>query len=128
MSAGSRPTGFVHPKAISLLERKSIAVEGLYSKSWNQLPALPDVVISVCDDAAGEECPLYLNSALRSHWGVSDPAKVVGEEKVVEAAFERAYDLLRFRIEALLAFFHSGQMGSHELLKKELDRIGTLMV
>ena len=127
MSAGSRPAGYVHPKSIALLKRESIPVDGLYSKSWEELSEIPDVVITVCDDASGEACPLYLNKALRSHWGVFDPAKAVGDEKFVEAAFEGAYRILRFRIEALLAFFHSGQMGSPALLKKELDRIGTLM-
>lgn len=97
---------------LSLLARESIPVDGLYSKSWEELRDVPDVVITVCDDASGEACPLYLEKALRSHWGVFDPAKVVGDERFVEAEFERAYRILRFRIEALLAFFHSGQMGS----------------
>ena len=109
------------------MKRESIPVDGLYSKSWEELLQVPDVVISVCDDAAGESCPLYLKPALRSHWGVFDPAKAVGDERDVEAAFERAYRILRFRIEALLAFYHSGQMDSPALLKKELDRIGTLV-
>ena len=127
MSAGSRPAGFVHPKSIALLKRESIPVDGLYSKSLEELIEVPDVVISVCDDAAGEPCPVYLKSALRSHWGVFDPAKVEGEEKDIDAAFERVYRILLFRIETLLAFFDSGQMGSPALLKKELDRIGTLV-
>ena len=126
MSAGSRPAGFVHPKSIALLKRESIPVEGLFSKSWDDISEVPDVVISVCDDAAGESCPLYLKPGLRSHWGVFDPAKTVGEERDVDAAFEKVYRILRFRIEALLAFFHSGQMDTPFLLKKELDRIGIL--
>ena len=105
--AGSSDVSF-----LSLLARESIPVDGLYSKSWEELRDVPDVVITVCDDASGEACPLYLEKALRSHWGVFDPAKVVGDERFVEAEFERAYRILRFRIEALLAFFHSGQMGS----------------
>lgn len=71
MSAGSKPTGQVHPRSLALLEREGIATEGLCSKSWDNLPATPDIVITVCGNAAGEACPAYLGPALRAHTGVS---------------------------------------------------------
>ncbi|SDU03368.1 arsenate reductase [Nitrosomonas ureae] len=71
MSAGSQPTGQVHPRSLALLDREGISTEGLYSKSWSNLPVKPDIVITVCGNAAGETCPTYLRPALRAHWGVS---------------------------------------------------------
>ena len=67
MSAGSQPTGFVHPKSIALLASKGIATEGYYSKSWDNLPCAPDIVITVCSNAAGETCPIYLTQVVRAH-------------------------------------------------------------
>ena len=81
MSAGSQPAGHVHPRSLALLEREDISTEGLFSKSWNSLPATPDIVITVCGNAAGEACPAYLGPALRTHWGVDDPAKTMGTEE-----------------------------------------------
>ena len=102
-SAGSRPTGEVHPRSLALLAREGIALTGLYSKSWDTLPVVPDVVITVCASAAGETCPAYLRPAARAHWGVADPAQAAGTEEDIEAAFATAYRILRRRIEALLA-------------------------
>ena len=81
MSAGSKPAGQVHPRSLALLEREGIAIEGLYSKLWDNLPVLPDIVITVCGNAAGEICPAYLGPALRSHWGVDDPPKRLAPRK-----------------------------------------------
>jgi arsenate reductase (thioredoxin) len=102
MSAGSQPTGEVHPRSIALLKREGIASEGYYSKSWDQLPVTPDIVITVCGNAAGETCPAYLGNVLRAHWGVDDPAKATGTEAEIDAAFVKAYSILRKRIEAFL--------------------------
>lgn len=120
LSAGSQPTGKLHPRAVALLQRKGIATEGYYSKSWDALPLTPDLVITVCSSAAGETCPAYLGPVLRAHWGVDDPSHVVGSEEEIEAAFERAYQIIRARIEAFLAL-------PQDLRKdrRELDRIGT---
>jgi len=101
-SAGSHPAGFVHPRSIALLQREGFATEGLVSKSWDELSHTPDIVITVCASAAGETCPAYLGPALRAHWGVDDPAKATGSEAQIDAAFARAYHILRHRIEALL--------------------------
>ena len=86
MSAGSKPTGEVHPRSIALLKREGIPSEGFYSKSWDNLPTTPDIVITVCGNAAGETCPAYLGKVMRAHWGVDDPAKTTGTEEEGEAA------------------------------------------
>jgi protein-tyrosine-phosphatase len=75
MSAGSHPSGQVHPRSLALLAREGIATTGLHSKSWDTLPLTPDIVITVCASAAGEVCPAYLGPVLRTHWGVDDPAR-----------------------------------------------------
>jgi arsenate reductase len=127
MSAGSQPTGKVHPRSLALLEREGISTEGYYSKSWNDLPMTPDIVISVCGNAAGETCPAYLGSAVRSHWGVDDPAHVEGTEEEITAAFMTAYRILRYRIEQFLALPLNELQHDPKRLKTKLDRIGTLL-
>jgi arsenate reductase (thioredoxin) len=102
ISAGSHPTGTVHPRALALLARESISSIGCASKSWDELPHTPSVVITVCASAAGESCPAYLTPAVRAHWGVDDPAQATGTDADIDAAFERAYRTLRARIEAFL--------------------------
>ena len=126
MSAGSQPTGQVHPRSLALLEREGLPTEGLFSKSWDSLPVAPDIVITVCASAAGETCPAYLGPALRAHWGVDDPAHTTGTEAEIESAFETAYRVLRHRIEAFLALPLAQLDGDRARLKAELDRIGTL--
>lgn len=125
MSAGSDPTGEVHPRSIALLKRKGIATEGYFSKSWNHLPATPDIVITVCSNAAGETCPAYLGNVMRAHWGVDDPAKATGSEADIEASFENAYRILRTRIEAFLAL-DTDTLNNQVLLAKKLTEIGQL--
>ena len=127
MSAGSKPTGQVHPRSLALLEREGISTEGLFSKSWDNVPAVPDIVITVCGDAAEETCPVYLNTDLRVHWGVADPAKATGTEEEINAAFKRAYHILRKRIEALLALPLVELMQSKSpSLKRKVGNIGVL--
>lgn len=126
MSAGSQPTGRVHPRSLALLQREGISTEGLHSKSWVGLPTIPDIVITVCGNAAGETCPAYLGPALRAHWGVEDPAKATGTKTEIDARFEQAYRTLRTRIEAFLTL-PLDQLGHDcEQLKVELDRISKL--
>lgn len=124
MSAGSRPTGQVHPRSLALLAREGIATEGCHSKSWEALPAMPDIVITVCGNAAGETCPAYLGPVLRAHWGVDDPAHVSGSEAEINAAFQHAYQVLRARIEALLALPLATLSHDRTSLKAALERIG----
>jgi len=127
MSAGSKPTGEVHPRSIALLKREGIAVDGYFSKSWDNLPATPDIVITVCASAAGETCPAYLGPVMRTHWGVEDPAHATGTDAEIDAAFQKAYGILRARIEALFALPLATLVQDKAKFKEELDRIGTLL-
>lgn len=68
MSAGSQPAGYVHPRSLALLKREGISVVEAHSKPWNDLPATPEVVVTVCANAAGETCPAYLGNVIRGHW------------------------------------------------------------
>src|SRR3546814_13911 len=95
MSAGSHPTGQVHPRSLALLAREGISADGYASKSWDNLPRTPDVVVTVCASAAGETCPAYLGQVIRTHWGVEDPAHATGTDKEIDAAFSTAYCILR---------------------------------
>jgi arsenate reductase len=127
MSAGSHPTGTVHPRSLALLRRKGISTEGLHSKSWIGLPSIPDIVITVCGNAAGETCPAYLGPVLRAHWGVEDPAKATGTEAEIDVRFEQAYRTLRTRIEAFLKLPLERLRQDREQFTVELDRIATLL-
>ncbi len=126
MSAGSKPTGQVHPRSLALLEREGIATEGLYSKSWDNLPGTPDIVITVCGNAAAETCPTYLGPALRAHWDVDDPAKVTGTEEEINATFTQAYRTLRDGIETLLSLPLDDLQQNPSAFRAKLDYIGIL--
>ena len=105
-SAGSFPKGAVHPGALRLLERHGYPLEGLRSKSWDEFtgPEAPviDLVITVCDNAAGEVCPVWPGHPVRAHWGLPDPAAVEGDDAAVDAAFEATHDALARRIARLV--------------------------
>lgn len=126
MSAGSKPTGEVHPRSIALLKSKGISTEGYYSKSWDSLPVVPDIVITVCGNAAGETCPAYLGNVIRAHWGVDDPAKATGTENEINASFENAYSILRKRIEAFLKL-DVNLLTDKNMLTERLRKIGELL-
>lgn len=126
MSAGSHPAGYVHPRSLALLQREGIPTAGLHSKSWDALPVVPDLVVTVCASAAGETCPVYLGSAQRVHWGVADPAQATGSEAEIDAAFEHAYRVLRARIEAFLALPENLARRDPTAFQSELERIGHL--
>ncbi|MDP3441148.1 MAG: arsenate reductase ArsC [Azonexus sp.] len=127
MSAGSKPTGQVHLRSLALLAREGISTEGYYSKSWEKLPVTPDIVVTVCSCAAGETCPAYLGSVIRTHWGVEDPAHVTGTSEEIDLAFLTAYRILRTRIEAFLALPLDELANDRPRLKLELDRIASLL-
>ena len=103
-SAGSHPKGAVHPGSLDLLRRIGFSTEGLRSKSWEEFarPDAPkmDFIFTVCDDAAGEACPVWPGHPITAHWGIEDPAKVEGPEQ--RRAFERALRHLRNRISLLI--------------------------
>ncbi|MCX7111327.1 MAG: arsenate reductase ArsC [Proteobacteria bacterium] len=103
-SAGSHPIGRINPGALATLARHGLPTEGYVSQSWDEFKdADIDIMISVCDSAAGEACPAYLGKAVRGHWGLSDPGHVKGTEEEVIAAFEATYATLENRIHELLA-------------------------
>jgi len=102
-SAGSHPKGELNPFAVELLERQGISTTGLRSKSWDEFaergaPEL-DFVITVCDQAAGEVCPIWPGQPMTAHWGVADPAAVTGTDDAKRRAFLDAYTTLCRRIE-----------------------------
>ena len=125
MSAGSQPKGNIHPRSLALLAREGISTEGYHSKSWDNLPSVPDIVITVCGNAAGETCPAYLGNVMRAHWGVEDPDGVTGAEAEIEAGFVNAYSILRRRIEAFLDL-DTDNLADKTKLQVALDSIGAL--
>lgn len=127
MSAGSQPTGQIHPRSLALLANEGISTEGYTSKSWDNLPATPDIVITVCASAAGETCPAYLGPVLRTHWGVEDPAHAKGSEEEINAAFMKAYRILRRRIETFFALPLASLKNDKNQLKAEMDKIGNML-
>lgn len=106
-SAGSRPTGAPNPLALETLRRHGLPTESLRSKSWDEFarPGAPaiDLVVTVCDQAAAETCPIWPGGPPTVHWGFPDPAAVKGTEAERRAAFERVFAGLRAKIEAFLA-------------------------
>ena len=104
-SAGSYPKGEVHPAALDLLRELSIQIEGLRSKSWDEFAAegAPplDFVFTVCDNAAGEMCPVWPGQPMTAHWGIEDPAAVEGQGQ--RQAFWNAYQAMQRRIRLFLA-------------------------
>ena len=103
-SAGSDPAGFVQPLAIETLANRGIELPGARSKSWDEFAGRAlDCVLTVCDAAAGEACPLFDGPALRAHWGVPDPAAFKGDEPTRLAYFEEVCDRLEAGVRALLA-------------------------
>ena len=100
-SAGSRPTGRVNPEAVAVLERHGHDASGVASRSWDAFEDGPemDVVVTVCDSAAAEECPWWPGAPVRVHWGIPDPAGAEDEP----AAFEAAYRRMRARVEVFAA-------------------------
>lgn len=102
-SAGSRPLGRINQGALATLARHGLPTTGYTSKSWEDLNGIAfDILIAVCDSAAGESCPVYLSSAVRANWGVADPGHVDGSPEVIEAAFEATFATLRQRIARLV--------------------------
>lgn len=125
-SAGSNPIGRINTGALATLARHDLPTEGYTSKSWEALEGIDfDILIAVCDSAAGETCPVYLSSAIRTNWGVADPGHVEGTPEEVIAAFEATFATLKHRITRLVELPIESM--SREQLSEELDRIGQEM-
>jgi arsenate reductase len=106
-SAGSEPRGAVNPNTLKLLAQLGYETSGFRSKSWDEFakPGAPEIdfIFTVCDDAAGETCPVWPGKPLTAHWGVADPSAVKGSELEIARAFQEAYRLLYRRIELFAA-------------------------
>jgi len=106
-SAGSHPKGQINPHALDLLRKFNYDVSTLRSKSWAEFakPGAPDLdfVFTVCDNAAGESCPLWPGQPITAHWGIPDPAAALGSEAEIALAFKDAYRMLNRRIDLFLA-------------------------
>ena len=106
-SAGSHPKGTVHPLAIDVLNRNGLPTEALRSKSWDEFAAadapVMDFVFTVCDNAAGEACPIWPGQPMTAHWGIEDPAAIDGPDFEKRAAFNNAFRFMRNRIAAFVS-------------------------
>lgn len=126
-SAGSMPTGKVNPHAIRLLKSLSYPVDDLRSKSWDEFTreGAPefDFIVTVCDNAAGETCPVWLGKPMKAHWGIPDPAAATGSDAEIALAFAESYRQLSNRIGIFvnLPIASLDQMS----LKRRMDDIGT---
>jgi arsenate reductase len=127
-SAGSTPTGRVNPAALALLESLGYETGGFRSKSWDEfaLPDAPmfDLIVTVCDNAAGETCPIWPGRPMRAHWGIADPAAITGSLAAITAAFSEAHGQLRERIERLLSL--PLDRLDTPAVQRELDAIGQM--
>lgn len=125
-SAGSFPKGAVHPMALALLRERGLPTAGLRSKSWSEFAApgarVMDLVITVCDQAASEVCPIWPGQPITAHWGVPDPAAVAGSDAAKMAAFRDAYQRLDARIKLLVAL--PIEKLDRLMLKREMEGIG----
>lgn len=125
-SAGSHPKGIVHPAAIRLLDSGKYPTADFRSKAWDEFakPESPklDFVFTVCDNAAGEVCPLWPGQPMTAHWGIPDPAAVAGTSEQIDKAFRDAY----FALDRRISLFLSLPLGNLDSLaiKKEIDSIG----
>jgi protein-tyrosine-phosphatase len=125
-SAGSMPAGEVHPSALQLLRNANLDVAALRSKSWDEFaqPGAPplDFVLTVCDNAAAEVCPVWPGQPITAHWGLPDPAAVVGSQAEIELAFADTYRAMTNRIDS---FIHLPLASLDKMaLQKELTQIG----
>jgi len=127
-SAGSHPAGKVNPFALQLLEKNRLPTKGLRSKNWDEFAAQGapplDFVFTVCDAAAGEVCPVWPGRPITAHWGIADPAAVVGTDEDKRKAFLRAFTELSTRINLLLAL--PVDKLDRLTLRNKLDEIGKI--
>ena len=125
-SAGSHPSGKVHPAALKQLHQAKLPADGLRSKGWEEFsqPGGPqlDFVFTVCDNAAKEVCPVWPGQPMTAHWGVPDPAAVAGTPEQIARAFRDAFVMLERRISLFMCLPVASL--DRLALKKEIDRIG----
>ncbi len=123
-SAGSNPIGKINEGALATLGRHGLPTEGYSSKSMDAFHDQSiDILISVCDSAGKEPCPTFLGPAIRAHWGVEDPGHMEGTPEEIRAAFEKTFDILKRRVQAMVDL--PVETMTKEAITKELQRIGT---
>ncbi|MCD4866457.1 MULTISPECIES: arsenate reductase ArsC [Pseudomonas] len=125
VSSGSFPSGRLNPIAVQTLEGLDIDTSGLYSKGSETFASNPpDIVITVCDKASGEPCPVFFGPSIKSHWGLADPSDVVGSADHVQAAFDATVAQIRRRLDAFFRLEPNAL--SPAQLKQALDQIGEI--
>ncbi len=122
-SAGSHPTGVIHPEAIAILQKHHIPTAQFTSKSWNNLKKQPDITITLCASAQEETCPVFLHSGIRVHWGMEDPAKI--EHSKQQEAFTTTFTVLQKRIIQLVSLPLQNLSHSPAALTQLLSNIAT---
>jgi arsenate reductase (thioredoxin) len=127
-SAGSKPVGRVNPFALELLRQQGLSTEGLRSKSWDEFaaPGAPEIdfIFTVCDNAAGETCPIWPGKPATAHWGIPDPAAVTGDDAAKRAAFRKASEQLARRIQLFMSL--PIESLDNLTLKEKLAEIGRI--
>ena len=122
-SAGSQPAGEVHPLSLKYLNEAGIPTEGLQSQSWDEFEAFaPDLVITVCDSAAGESCPVWFGKSVKVHWGLSDPSKLTGSEEDIARAFNDTITQISARVTDLKTI--AEQPFTPDSLRASLAKLG----
>ena len=122
-SAGSQPSGEVHPLSIHYLKEAGIAVDGLQSQSWDAFEEFkPDVVVTVCDSAAGETCPVWFGHSVKVHWGLADPSKLEGSEEEKAQGFRACIAEITERVNQLMPIAEKNLALAD--LKAELAKLG----
>lgn len=129
-SAGSRPTGKVNPFAVEQIQRTGYPLENLRSKSWDEFGAQGaphmDFIITVCDSAAGEQCPVWPGHPVSSHWGFEDPAAVEGTDEQKREAFEKVYRQILARMNSFVSLPIA--MLDKNAIKAEMKKIGDIQI
>ena len=122
-SAGSQPSGVVHPLSIHYLKEANISVDGLQSQSWDEFEDFkPDVVVTVCDSAAGEACPVWFGNSVKVHWGLADPSKIEGSEEEKAEGFRACIAEITERVNKLIPIAEKNLTPAE--LKSELAKLG----
>lgn len=122
-SAGSEPAGEVHPSTLIALQRAGYSVDGLVSESWDVHEGFaPDLIITVCDSAASEACPLWFGRGVKVHWGLADPSKLEGSQQDIEKAFAFTIMTVEERVRALQRVAQLGVTG--DALIQAMESIG----
>lgn len=113
----------MHPLSIQFLQEQGYSTDGLQSQSWDDFADFaPDIVVTVCDAAANETCPVYFGDSLKVHWGLEDPSKIMGSDADIAEAFRHTIKLIEQRVQALLAL--TQHSGDRKQLKAALAELG----